>query len=549
MRMRRPPSRFYAPIALAGPSLSVFVAVASFHVRLPGLYYDELFQETTALAFVKGGLASPVAVAPGSQISLFGHPLPLMANAYIGAVKTVAFAPVAALFGITPDSVRLFTIGVSALALVATAAFARRLFPHGAVAAIAALLLATDPSYVFYSRVDFGPSVFMFLLKAVALWQLAAWWQTRRTRSLLIGVFALGLGVYDKVNFLWIVAGVVGAALLVAPRRVVSRLGRRELQLGLAAFALGCLPLIVYNVSWPPRTLRPLLHGTLHISGGNLKGPFPTQLAERVRQLIGLLDGNTIGDQIAGVSHRPPILPVLVGVAAVGILGLSVHWGIRRRLAHARFVLFAGLVILVGSALTPGGSYPHHVLLVYPFPHLAVAAFAVELAGLARERLPAKTVSVVGVSGLAAAVLAAVAAGVLTSARIISRLDVTGGRGNFSDAIYLLDSYLLRSGPRQPFTAVDWGVSTPLVGLSQGRLRGNDVWLELSDRRFRPGTFRAELTRPETRYVLHTRADTNFPLSRERFFAVIRKYGHRARLERTIDGRDGKPVFEIYSVT
>ena len=81
-------------LALGG--IAAFVLLASLSIRLPGLYYDELFQLTTALAFVKGGFGSAVAWVPGTEISLAGHPLPLMAHSYIGAVKTIAFVPVAA---------------------------------------------------------------------------------------------------------------------------------------------------------------------------------------------------------------------------------------------------------------------------------------------------------------------------------------------------------------------------------------------------------------------------------------------------------------------
>src|ERR1051326_4169824 len=128
-----------------------------------------------------------------------------MALGYIGAVKTIAFIPVAALFGITPESVRVFTITIAALSLVFTYLFARRLFRSAWVAATGTVLLATDPSFVFYSRVDFGPSVFMFLFKALGLWLLLDWWRTGRGRSLLLGAFVFGLGVYDKANFLWVV--------------------------------------------------------------------------------------------------------------------------------------------------------------------------------------------------------------------------------------------------------------------------------------------------------------------------------------------------------
>ena len=46
-----------------------------------------------------------------------------MTSSYSGQVKTLAFAPVAALFDVTAASVRYFAVGVAALALLATYAF------------------------------------------------------------------------------------------------------------------------------------------------------------------------------------------------------------------------------------------------------------------------------------------------------------------------------------------------------------------------------------------------------------------------------------------
>lgn len=525
-----------------------FVVLAGWRVRVPGLYYDELFQETTALAFVKGGLGSQAAVLPGTEISIFGHPLPVMANSYIGAVKTIAFSPVAAVFGISPASVRFFTISIAALALLAYAAFARALFPKGSVAALATALLASDPSFVFFSRVDFGPSVFMFLLKGVALWQLAVWWRTRRLSSLVIGSFALGLGVYDKANFLWIAFAVPLAALLVRPREVRARLDQRQLGFAAGSFLVGCLPLVVYNLAWPPRTIVPVLHGSLHIAGGNQPGGPLTQVHERFRQLVDLLDGTTIVSLLGELGPRPPLLPILCGVAAAAILAASLDRRLRPRLVAARFVVLAGLLVLLASALTPGGSYAHHVLLTYPFPHLALAAFTVELYSLARPRLGAAAAGALG--GLAAAaVVAALGVGVATDTKLLSRLSKTGGSGNFSDAIYGLHRYLSAQGGRSPFVALDWGIYQNLIGLSQGRLRGDELWLELSKRSPDLARYRRELTSPDTRYVLHVPDATNFPRARKRFFEVVRGSGRRARLAKVIDSRDGRRLFEVYRVS
>jgi len=535
VRRRVRADRAAAAFALAG--IAAFCALASVDISLPGLYYDELFQLTTALAFVKGGLGSTVAWVPGTEISIAGHPLPLMAHSYIGAVKTIAFVPVAAAFGISATSVRVFTITVAALSLVFTYLFARRLFRDAWVAAVGTVLVATDPSFVFYSRVDFGPSVFMFLFKALGLWLLIDWWRTDRRRSRLLGAFVFGLGVYDKANFLWIVVAVPVAAALLDYRGVRARLDRRAAAWTAAAFALGCLPFLAYNASWPPRTIKPALAGTLHVAGGNPSGNPIVQLWLRVRTLYQLLDGRTLAELFAGRSGGPPVLPVLSLVAVAAVVVLYALRPFRARLRAAMFVVLVGLLVLVASALTPGGSYPHHVLLAYPAPHFALAAVAVQGASLLR-----RYGRVAGAAGVAACV----AMSLTTTAGVLSRLRENGGVGNFSDGIYTLDRYLERREAGRRLVVVDWGIFQNLVALSNGRLRAVELWDELNANEPVRGRVLAELGDRSARYVLHAPTATNFPRARRRFFVEVRRSGLQPRLMRRITTRRGQPLFEIY---
>jgi 4-amino-4-deoxy-L-arabinose transferase-like glycosyltransferase len=531
-----------AAFALAG--IAAFVALASVDISLPGLYYDELFQLTTALAFVKGGLGSAVAWVPGTEVSIGGHPLPLMAHSYIGAVKTAAFVPVAAAFGISAASVRVFTITVAALSLVFTYLFTRRLFRSAWVAAVGTVLVATDPSFVFYSRVDFGPSVFMFLLKALGLWLLLDWWRSGRLRSLVLGAFVFGLGVYDKANFVWIVAAVPLAALLLDRRGVRRRLDRRSALWAAGAFALGCLPFLAYNASWPPRTLQPALKGTLHVAGGNPSGNPFVQLGLRVQTLVRLLDGETLSELITGAHGGPPVLPALAFAAAAAVAALYAVPRLRARLRPALFVVLSGFLVLAASALTPGGSYPHHVLLAYPAPHLALAAIAVEGASFLRGQF-----RLVAAAVAAAAVAACLAVSLTTTTDMLSRLRRTGGVGNFSDGIYTLERYLVRHDRGSRLVVLDWGIYQNLVALSDGKLRATELWDELNTGGRVRASVLAQLDDPSVRYVLHAPGATNFPRARSRFFAALRRDGRQARLERRVATRLGRPLFEVYRVS
>ena len=514
-------------------AIAAFVALATPAIELPGLYYDELFEVVPSLAFVKGGLGSAVAEVPQSQIWIFGHPLPVMAQPYNGGLKTILFIPIAAIFGITAASVRLFTIGVAALALWLYYLFARRLFRCPAIGAIAVALLALDPSFIDSARVDYAPSALMFLFKALALWQLTAWWQTRRTGSLVVGSFALGLGTYDKVTFLWVVAAVLVAALILRPGGLRSRLNLRRLAFGAGAFLMGSLPLVVFNLSWPPRSLGPLLAGTVNLKYGNYKGDFGAQLLERVRKLSGLLEA----------SGRP-VLAIYAAVASAAIVVLFIRRSSRRSTRPAMFVLLSGVGVVLATALTPGADTSHHLLLVYPFPHLAVAAVAVQIYELAKPRL--SRVSLVFALALATLLAVPPALGALETWRNQDELKQSGGLGNFSDGIYRLNDFLLANDAGQHIVVLDWGIYYNLVGLSGWKLHCTQLWLQLNNPDSVKPPLLGQLTQPDYRYVLHVRSATNFMYPRDHFFAASRHAHLQPRIEQTIRTRLGLPLFEVY---
>jgi hypothetical protein len=262
-----------------------------------------------------------------------------------------------------------------------------------------------------------------------------------------------------------------------------------------------------------------------------------------VQQLVRLLDGETISELFVGKHGGFPILAALALAAAVVIVGLYAVQRLRVRLRPAMFVVLSGCLVLVASALTPGGSYPHHVLLAYPAPHLALAALVVEGGKLVRER--ARLVA----TGLGAAALAvSVAVSITTTTHVLSRLRTTGGTGNFSDGVYALERYLTRNDGERRLVVVDWGIFQNLVALSDGDLRALEVWDPLNAKQPVRGKVLAQLDDPSARYVLHAPGATNFPRARSRFFAILRKEGRRPQLEQRVPTRLGRPLFEIYRV-
>jgi 4-amino-4-deoxy-L-arabinose transferase-like glycosyltransferase len=513
--------------------LGAFASLAVADLRAPGLYYDELIQVVPALAFVRGGLWSSVNWLPSTEISLFGRDLPLMTMPYIGALKTVVFIPVVALAGVTPESVRMVTVALGACSLLATFAFARRLF-GAATALLTVAFLATDLSFVYYVRIDYGPTALMTLLKAMALWQLTIWWQEGRVRNLAVGALALGLGVYDKANFLWIVAGIGGAALLVAPRALRARTTIRSCLAGGAAFVVGAAPLIYYNAAWPMPTWVAL---SQQATTGAPVGGFGETFLQRLGVLEHLVDG---GHLMRGASTLSPTTGVVALLVAAGAGLALARAGARQKRYATRpmFVLVAGVLILVAAAETPGGFAGHHMILAYPFPHLLAAAALMSMVDWLRRRI--RAAAAIGLAALITVL--AVGQNWLTTHEYLDTLRSTGGTGNFSDAIYDVAGALDRKASDAPVVELDWGLHFPLLGLSQGRIHSVEV-MDGSAENLRPF-----LVDPGVRYVAHAAGAINFPRGWQAFTTAVDAAGLQPVREERFASRDGQPVIDVYVV-
>jgi len=166
---------------------------------------------------------------------------------YVGALKAHIWAAIFAVWPPSPASVRIPAALLGALSIWWTYLLMARTL--GSTAGLAgAALLSTDPVYILYSRWDHGPVLIQHLCLTGAMLALIRFDRERRARWLAAGFFALGLGLWEKAVFAWLVIGLGVAGLILFWRRIRSALSLRNLAVAAAAFGLGAAPLIVYNV-------------------------------------------------------------------------------------------------------------------------------------------------------------------------------------------------------------------------------------------------------------------------------------------------------------
>jgi hypothetical protein len=206
------------------------------------------------------------------------------------------------------------------------------------VATVALLLLAVNPSFVFWSRQGVFVTSVTIPLSMAGIWALWHWRQRGRAPYLYLGAFLFGLGTSAKLLFWWVIAGVsLSAALLnldrllacwrkrtLAPLQI--RLRWRDLIIAGLLFVLGLLPLIVFNVK---------TGSTIHYIRNNLFAPsyynvdnanVGENLRERIKELGSVINGETffyLGGKPYASWRYTTVFTLAVGVLSFSMLGFQ----------------------------------------------------------------------------------------------------------------------------------------------------------------------------------------------------------------------------------
>ncbi|HUS07557.1 MAG TPA: glycosyltransferase family 39 protein, partial [Bryobacteraceae bacterium] len=176
-----------------------------------------------------------------------GYDFPLMVMTYVGTLKSWLYRPVFALFGVSPFTIRFPALLIGA----ATIWMFYRLLLHALgqpAALLGVLLLATDSTFLLTTRWDWGPVALQHFCLVAALLALLKFHLTAKLPWLAAGFLFLGLGLWDKATFIWLLAGISAASVAAFPWVVVRHLKLHTVVIALCAAILGAAPLLIYNV-------------------------------------------------------------------------------------------------------------------------------------------------------------------------------------------------------------------------------------------------------------------------------------------------------------
>ena len=306
-------------------------------------------------------------------------------------------------------------------------------------AVVAALLLASDPTFLLTNTLDWGPVALEHLLLVTGCFFLVKFAQDRLPRDLPLGFFFLGLALWNKAVFVWALAGLICGVLFVFGREASKMITRRHIAMAAAGFLLGSLPFMIYNGHRRGETFRTTAHleprgapaKFIHVRSalggyglyGYLVSEEYTDLAKPATSLRGraaVFLRDHLGEHRGGGMEY---------AAYLALLAVPLWW----RFRAARFCLvFCAVSWFMMASTRDAGASLHHTVLLWPFPQMFIA--------LVISRIPWKW-AVAVVCGVL------VILNLLVMAQYISQFERNGAEGNFTGRRFIRSRALL---PRFP---------------------------------------------------------------------------------------------------
>jgi Dolichyl-phosphate-mannose-protein mannosyltransferase len=494
-----------------------------------GYNYDEAIFAGLAKDFTTGEVHGHH--MPGSgTVNLWNRPFPIWNQPYLGSVKSWQLIPWFTLFEPSALIARMSNLGWALIGLLFFMLWLRKFFGF-AEAILGAMLIATDPAFFYTSLLDWGAFVPSFACRCAGFFFALLAWRENKMRYAFLAGAALGLGFFNKVDFV-IVLGSVSFALICAyakPALNFLRTQRKLILIAVLGFIVGAGPMLAMS-------LRMFFFAARNNAPVN-----PGELLEKWHSFTAMYDGSYFYRMLAagGLFDKmqtltPPVWTPLLPALAVAVL-ILVAQIFRTSKNDARssriFLLTTLATATLGVFLLPRAIRIYHAILAAPFAQVIIVVAAVSCW---RKFSDAK-------NNLARATIALIFAGLLATqifalTQTEKLIFATHGRGWWSDA---QDKFATTVKNRADITLVslDWGFHESLLFLTDKPILVEPFW-QLT------GTDPAQL--PQNTNYIYLAHPPEYSLSPfgETFLEFARK-NPRAKIS---DWRDAEGKIVFYTV-
>jgi hypothetical protein len=497
----------------------------------PGLQYDEALLVLGSVHMRISPHELDLPHDTNTWVPAFGRWFPLMTARYVGAAKEYLCLPLFGLFGARTEALRIVSMLLGAFGIWGIAKLIGEQTRAPQVAAMVAFVIAINPAYVDLTVFDNGTvAIWMGSVGLLSL-VVSRYLRLRTAKAAFWVGVAMGLGVWARANFVWLLAAVLLASILILKRRFFSPVSHWASVL--AGGILGGFPFLFYQF---------ISHGgtweatKMFSSSQTFAQRLPSRLVMFSEVLLSDREHRAMWDGPPMPSWQAYLFPAVVAVACVVNFALTRKsdqaislWA---RIMSMTFVLLTAILISTRMNVSE-----HHLIVLVPFAAVVVV--------LASYLICAKFPS-------ARPIVAAVAAAYLSSAlywqiSAVGGLMRTGGVGQWSDGVFALERHLQEKYRGQDIKILDWGLQNNLYLISDGQLRSREIFADASLQ----GSGRGQSWKEEIReggvFVLNGPDYRQFPTASAGFLQALAEV-HPSTKRLVVRQRAGGTYAEIIEV-
>ena len=507
----------------------VYLVIAGQYLSRPGLYYDEVF-------WLNAAVGSPC--ENFFSITVENIPFPVMVMPYIGALKSWVYSIPLAIFGTSVWAIRGVALCFGSIILILLWRYLKRYLSALWCMGVC-MLLATDPAFVYCTRIDSGPIAIMLICKLAAVSCLGRYLESGKVRYLYLCGVSLFVGLYDKANFSWYYVAFILSALLVYGSTLWKHLRDKPGRSIIAYAILGGISLAVGFTY-----LVPLFVGDS--AGGEMK----FQIERVLGVLRSAFSGGGCYEMYFGIptDSLSILWPVfMISLVLCPVLSL---FAIRKKknVCLAQIGLFEAvstLILMVCMALTTSFGGAHHAIMIYPAPQIMLVISCV----LIKELLPWKKQLTQGFT-IIVCLIVSVSGIVCIHSYLLRFRENNLYTPMWDPAIYELGEYVSEH-PSDYLLAVDWGIATQMIAMSEdnsNRKKILDMWptfieYDVTSSEWLKNTF---FIGQKTVVLAHSEASSQFQQAQAGWLQFLEDSALAPAEKTIINGAGGEPLFTCY---
>jgi 4-amino-4-deoxy-L-arabinose transferase-like glycosyltransferase len=463
--------------------------------------------------------------------------IPVLIFPYTGALKSYLYMPIFYSFGVNIYSVRIPQIMLLALAWFLLYIGLKRLF-NQKVALLATLLLSLDPSVIVYSRVDIGPTVIEFFLKAVSIYLLTLYLSGKKIIYFLAIFPIFAIGIFNKINFIWFVNAFLISFVIIYGREFYQKWKSHNNILPILLVIGPYLLLFRFFLKLSREVTASYQGLSNEVSLSNLPNTVPIFISN----LTDLINGNLLYFRIYGTKITD-FGEIFSGFVLVLIL--IGGWFIFKSKSSFKksYYFFVLLIILtfLQIILTKKALQAWHTMAIYPFLTIILAAGIFYIWEFTKSAKTKILISFLAVATLLYQLF--------INFSYINKYSSPTESVAWTSSIYPVIDFA-KERPEK-FICLDVDICNQLLSLTQQTNKYREPFSFL-DPQLYPHQFIKQLDNfkqpDQFLYISHGPQTSHFPSFRESFFKYLQD--NQIRFEKIKEFKDGdKITFEIYRIS